>query len=164
MPTPTAHIIAGGTHFHVRPHLALAAPAYGATGHALQSQLETRGLLAALHLTAMAGGPKDLDTNADVARLVGALVADPATRLLFMPVALSDFSGSVLEEGEPTPSGKHAPRLRTGDGSKLLALTPAPKVIGAVRRERKDIFLVGFKTTAGAAPAAQFAAGLRLLK
>ncbi len=37
-------------------------------------------------------------------------------------------------------------------------------MIGAVRRERKDIFLVGFKTTTGATPAEQFAAGLRLLK
>src|SRR5580692_2471661 len=99
MSTPTTHIIAGGTHFHVRPHLALAAPAYGATGHALLSQLETRGRPAALHLTTMAGGPKDLDTNADVARLVGALVADPATKLLFMPVALCDFTASVLEGG-----------------------------------------------------------------
>jgi hypothetical protein len=164
MLTPTAHVIAGGTHFHVRPHLALAAPAYGATGHALLNQLETRGRPAALHLTAMAGGPKDLDTNADVARLVGTLVADPATRLLFMPVALCDFTASVLAGGEPTASGKRAPRLRTGDGAQTLALTPAPKVISAVRRERKDIFLVGFKTTAGAAPAEQFAAGLRLLK
>ena len=164
MATPTAHIIAGGTHFHVRPHLALAAPAYGATGRALLHELETRGRAAALHLTTMAGGPKDLDTNADVARLVDALVADPATRLVFMPVALCDFTASVLEGGAPTPSGKGAPRLRTAAGAQTLALTPAPKVIGAVRRERKDIFLVGFKTTAGATPAEQLAAGLRLLK
>ncbi len=112
----------------------------------------------------MAGGPRDVDTNADVARLVGALVADPATRLIFMPVALYDFTASVLEGGEPTASGKRAPRLRSDDGTQTLALTPTPKVIGAIRRERKDIFLVGFKTTAGAAPDAQFAAGLRLLK
>jgi DNA / pantothenate metabolism flavoprotein/Class II Aldolase and Adducin N-terminal domain len=164
MPPPTAHVIAGGTHFHVRPHLALAAPAYGATGRALVHELETRGRAAALHLTAMAGGAKGLDTNADVARLVDALVADPATRLLFMPVALCDFTASVLAGSEPTLSGKGAPRLRTGDGSQTLAMTPAPKVIGGVRRERKDIFLVGFKTTAGAAPAEQFAAGLRLVK
>jgi hypothetical protein len=164
MHAPTAHVIAGGTHFHVRPHLALAAPAYGATGRTLIHELETRGRPAALHLTTMAGGPGDLDTNADVARLVEALVADPATRLLFMPVALCDFTASVLEGGERTPSGNGAPRLRTSLGRQVLELTPAPKVIGTVRRERKDIFLVGFKTTAGAAPAEQLAAGLRLLK
>lgn len=160
----SAHIIAGGTHYHVRPHLALCAPAYGGTGRKIQQELEARGEEAALHLTAMAGGDRRLDTNDDVAALVQSLVADPATRLLFMPVALCDFAGAVLEGGAPTPGGKAAPRLRTDEGAQLLALTPAPKVISAVRRERKDIFLVGFKTTAGASPSAQFDAGLKLLK
>lgn len=159
-----AHIIAGGTHFHVRPHLALAAPAFGAAGRKLKAALEARGRPAALHLTAMAGGDKHLDTNDDIARLVSTLVADPATRLLFMPVALCDFTGAVLDGGAPTPSGKGEPRLKTDEGPKTLSLTPAPKVIGMVRRERKDIFLVGFKTTAGAGEAEQFAAGLKLLK
>jgi hypothetical protein len=164
MPRPTAHIIAGGTQFHVRPHLSLAAPARGTTGRLLLHELETRGTAASLYLTAMAGGPPDLDTNADVARLVSALSADPETRLLFMPVALCDYTAEVIEDGTPTPSGKQAPRLRTAEGPKTLALTPAPKLIGAVRRERKDIFVVGFKTTTGASPSAQLSAGLRLLK
>lgn len=164
MPTPTAHVIAGGTHFHVRPHLALAAPARGATGRILVHELQTRGVPAALHLTSMAGGPKDLDTNDDVARLVAAVTAEPSTRLLFMPVALCDYTGAILEDGAPTPSGKQAPRLRTAEGRQAMALSPAPKIISSVRRDRKDVFLVGFKTTTGATPAAQLAAGLRLLK
>src|SRR4029078_422120 len=123
-----------------------------------------RGSPVSLHLTAMAGGDQGLDTNADVARLVAKLVKDSTTRLLFMPVALCDFTGAVLDGGIVTPSGKGAPRLKTEEGPQTLVLTPAPKVITAVRRERKDIFLVGFKTTAGAAPAEQFAAGLKLLK
>jgi hypothetical protein len=45
-----------------------------------------------------------------------------------------------------------------------LDLIPAPKIISKIRRERKDIFLVGFKTTAGATPDEQFDAGLGLLK
>lgn len=164
MPPGSAHIIAGGTHFHVRPHLALSAPAFGGTGRKLAAALEARGRPATLHLTAMAGGSKDLDTNADVARLVASIVADEAARLLFMPVAFCDFTGAVLEGTAATPSGKGEPRLRTGDGPRTLSLTPAPKVIGAVRRERKDIFLVGFKTTAGASEAEQLTAGLTLLK
>ena len=158
------HILAGGTHHHVRPHLALAAPAYGGTGRRLVELLASHDRASTLHLTTMAGGPRDLDTNDDVARLLGALTADPATRLIFMPVALCDFEGAVLDEGEPTLSGKGEPRLQTSEGARLLRLVPAPKVIRAVRRERKDIFLVGFKTTAGAAEAEQFAQGLRLLK
>src|SRR5262249_17873948 len=100
----------------------------------------------------------------DVARLVDSLARDPSTRMLFMPVALCDFSGAVLEAGAPTPSGKAESRLKTERGAQTLLLSPAPKVISRVRRERKDIFLVGFKTTAGASEAEQFAAALALLK
>ncbi|MEO7329424.1 MAG: class II aldolase/adducin family protein [Minicystis sp.] len=164
MSTHETHVLAGGTHHHVRPHLALAAPAYGGTGKKLVALLEARGRSSILHLTAMAGGPRDLDTNEDIARLVATLTEAPTTRLVFMPVALCDFEGAVLDAGEPTRSGKAEPRLQTSEGAQLLRLTPAPKVIGAVRRTRKDIFLVGFKTTAGASEAEQFAAGLRLLK
>jgi hypothetical protein len=164
MITPTAHIIAGGTHFHVRPHLALSAPAYGETGRAIARELEARGQPAALHLTRMAGGAADLDTVDDVAALVARIVQNPMARMLFMPVALCDFTASVLEDGAPTPSGKEAPRLRTSDGPKVALLTPAQKVILSVRRERKDIFLIGFKATSGASPAEQLAAGLTLLK
>ena len=159
-----AHVIGGGTHFHVRPHFALSAPAYGATARQLASLLEARSQATRLHLTRMAGGDRDLDTNADVARLVEALVCDPATGLLFMPVALTDYIGDIETGGRPTASGKGAPRLRTTDGDQLLHLSPAAKVIGNVRRTRKDIFLVGFKTTAGAHAKEQFAQGLELLK
>src|SRR5262245_8392373 len=148
--TAIAHVIAGGTRFHVRPHLALSAPANGGTGRRLARLLQARDVSTALHLTTMAGGARDLDTNADVASLVQRIVADPGARILFMPVALCDFEGAVIQDGAPTPSGPGEPRLRTGEGPRLLALTPAPKVIAAVRRERKDLFLVGFKSTARA--------------
>lgn len=162
--TSRIHIVAGGTSYHVRPHLALSAPAFGGAGRAIERALSRRGRTASLHLTAMAGGPRDLDTNEDVARLVGTLIRDPATRVLFMPVALCDFTASVLEGGAATPSGKAEPRLRTREGAQTLSLTPAPKVIREIRRERKDVFLVGFKTTAGATETEQLAAGLTLLK
>ncbi|NUO49054.1 MAG: hypothetical protein HOV80_09385 [Polyangiaceae bacterium] len=164
MSRPTAHVIAGGTIAHVRPHLALCAPAYGGTGKRLMRALEARGIEAKLHKTKMAGGPADLETNEDVARLVAGIVADPAARMLFMPVALCDFTGSMLEEGEPTMSGLDAPRLESRTGPRTMLLTPADKVIAAVRRTRKDLFLVAFKATAGAAPTKQLSAGLRLLK
>src|SRR3954469_9547779 len=130
--TAFAHVIAGGTRFHVRPHLALSAPANGGTGRRLARLLSGRDVSTELHLTAMAGGPRELDTNADVAALAERIVADRGARILFMPVALCDFEGAVLEGGAPTPSGPGAPRLRTGDGPQTLALTPAPKVISAV--------------------------------
>ena len=126
----SAHIIAGATRRRGRPAspCAPAAAADGGTGQRIERELAARGRRVALHLTATAGGPRHLDTDADLAALVRSLVADPEARLLFMPVA------------------------------------PAPRGIAAVRRDRKDIFLVGFSTTAGASEAAQFAAGLALIK
>lgn len=164
MSATSIHIVAGGTSYPVRPHLSLSAPAFGRAGREIERALSRRGRTASLHLTAMAGGSRELDTNDDVARLVGTLVRDPATRMIFMPVALCDFTASVLIEGVATPSGKNEPRLRTAEGGQTLLLRPAPKVIREIRKERKDVFLVGFKTTAGATEAEQLAAGLTLLK
>ena len=157
------HVFGGGTFFHVRPHLALAAPAFGATARRIASILVgERGVDAELHLTRMAGG--DLDTNEDVARALDALVANPTTKIIFLSTALCDYEGHVVEHGVPTASGKREPRLRTIEGPRELALTVAEKIIGRVRRARKDIFLVGFKTTTGADLRTQYEAGLDLLK
>lgn len=184
------HIIGGGTLFHVRPHLALAAPAYGSVAHQLfqmcndeMSELET-----VLNLTKMAGG-KTIETNRDVENLIGTLCADPATKIIMMPVALCDFKvesieETLLEEGgvyEPDDDndymhypttitirhecGKEKPRLKslTGAGMKLV-LHPSEKLIAKIRQYRKDIFLVGFKTTTDATEQEQYVAGLHLLK
>jgi hypothetical protein len=45
-----------------------------------------------------------------------------------------------------------------------MILTPAEKLIGKIRKERKDIFLVGFKTTASATEDQMYLSGLDLLK
>jgi hypothetical protein len=171
----THYIIGGGTIFHVRPHLALCAPAYGKTALSLQAILgkylpDDKKLL---RLTRMAGGNPDLETNADVSRLIDEIIADPSTGIVFMSAALCDFEGSILEEtngppGAPldrvTLSGKNQPRLKTKEGVQRMTLQPADKLIGRIRKERKDIFLVGFKTTTGATSQEQYEAGLTLLK
>jgi hypothetical protein len=45
-----------------------------------------------------------------------------------------------------------------------MELRPVAKLIGTVRRHRKDIFLVGSKHTSGASPDEQYVAGLQLVK
>lgn len=172
------HVLGGGTVFHVRPHLALSAPAYGETARRIAEILERdHGERPVLHLTRMAGGRKDLETNADVARLLDELIQDRNTGVIYMSAAPCDFEGSLAQEAiavsEPWSSagplisdgvaGKHLPRLRS-DRDHYLELTPAAKVINKIRKSRKDIFLVGFKTTAGFGPQAQYEAGLTLLK
>lgn len=170
----THYIIGGGTLFHVRPHFALCAPAYGKVAHLIQEILTGWYLpdeRIALHLTRMAGGDPALETNADVSKLVDAIIADPDAGLVFMSAALCDFTGHIVEddpkfEGETyeSASGKDQPRLKTIEGHKDMVLLPAEKLLGRIRKARKDIFLVGFKTTTGATPQEQYEAGLALLK
>lgn len=156
----TTHVIGGGTVFHVRPHLALCAPAYGTVARQLHAMLREKGEDATLHLTRMGGDPRGPETNGDVAELVDRLVADPKTKRIFLASALCDFEGSI--DGEQ--SGKDAPRLRTAEGARTMELYPADKIVSRIRKTRKDVFLVAFKTTAGATAQAQYEAGLTLLK
>jgi hypothetical protein len=183
-----AHIFGGGTFFDVRPHFALAAPAFGGTARTLYDMFrkdfkEEKGIgnqivekadydtyMPSLHLTSMAGG--SLRTNEDIDRKLEELVADPRTKIIIMSAALCDFDCLGIRRGEETTTdvGREHPRLKSNDFVDkykmgiALELHPSEKLIGKIRRERKDIFLVGFKTTSGATDDEQFLAGLGLLK
>jgi ribulose-5-phosphate 4-epimerase/fuculose-1-phosphate aldolase len=182
------HIIGGGTVFHIRPHLALTAPAYGKVVKDIEEALYQQGFDGIVHsyTTKMAGNrhriwtarsgyedttPKNLETNADVAKLIDELVVlDPDPKIIFMPVALCDFDVQLHEIDSRTgwsslKTGRDQPRLLSSAAADYgITLRPAEKLIGQVRKQRKDIFLVGFKTTTGASKQDQFEAGLRLVK
>lgn len=163
------HILGGGTFSHVRSHLALAAPAFGATARQLSEifsrQIAEQGLQdrfeVKLTLTKMADSSSNLVTPEDVQSHLESLVAEPSTKIIVMNVAMADFHGQVGS----IPSGAHAKRLESRGASPVsIDLTPAPKAIGLIRQTRKDIFAIGFKTTCGAEPTLQYTKGLRLLK
>lgn len=183
-------IIGGGTFYHIRPHLAIAAPAYGTTARHLTELILNEDASHELfaYQTTMAGGehmhfaagddrdlfessvwPPEprLETNEDVSKLIDTIIANPKAKILFLPVAMCDFEGQVLQgnlldEGL-LPSGKNERRLSSEKGL-TLSLTPSEKIIRKIRKARKDIFLVGFKTTTGCSIEEQFEAGLKLLK
>lgn len=163
------HVLGGGTFSHVRSHLALATPAFGETARSLARVLthlceDTEANYdyeVVLHLTKMADPMvSKLVTNDDVAKLLDTLIADPDTRGIVFNVALTDFDGMV---GMVAPD-KYAARLQSREKGQTIQLTAADKLIGRIRKERKDIFVVGFKTTSSKGPEDQYAAGLRLLK
>lgn len=166
------YVIGGGTVQHVRPHLALSAPAYGTTAKVMHNALvdlsvsdtEGKRFSPELILTRMAGRRRGPETNEDVKELVQGLVEDRRTRMIVMNAALCDFSGNVVEERGVTTSGKDQGRLRTNKGEVQLTLHPTHKILSDIRRTRKDIFLVAFKTTAGECLEEQFNQGLALLK
>ncbi len=166
------HIIGGGTYFHIRPHFSLCAKAYGQTAKQLTQlfdnyRFQHDGPKPELHLTQMADPLSKLETNADIERLVDELIADPTTKMIVMTAALCDWDVKGIG-GYNDNVGADLPRLKTREGGvfrdRTLKLSPSAKIIEKIRRERKDIFLIGFKTTAGDSEDAQFNAGLRLLK
>lgn len=165
MANKTIYILGGGTFSHVRSHLSVAAPAFGGTAkriHTLiQNDLERFGNFdKKLMLTKMADSDSNVVENEDVAIIVDTIIQDASAKIVFMNMALCDFEGTIGN----TPSGKYADRLRTVEGEQNIALTPAAKLIGKIRERRKDIFVVGFKTTCNETKAVMFERGLDLLK
>jgi hypothetical protein len=155
-------IIGGGTFSHIRNHLALAAPAFGTTAKEINKicgekipKMET-----SLILTQMAGGSSSLNTNEDIKQLVEKLKNDLDVKIVFFNVAMCDFSGKIGD----IDSGKYSQRLKTSEGKNSIDITPLDKVIKSIRDGRKDILLVGFKTTCDATEDEQYVAGLNLLK
>lgn len=157
------HIISGGTRVPVDSHLYLGSKASGSTGRILydfcwqKSSLETH-----LHLTRMADPESvesswDMDTPEDVRDRVKQLAALESTKILFLPVAIVDFSLDVGLTGDPK-------QHRIKSVARDARLVPTPKILTEVRKHRKDIFLVAFKQTTGATEQEQYLAGLNLLK
>lgn len=160
-------IYGGGTVEHLASHMAVCAPAYGKAAKDLlwlcrpvfnHSLVETR-------LTKMAGGA-DMETSEDVAKDVAAAVEDQRTKVIFMTTAFCDFIplwGERLFEDKVYPSKFQRLDSRTTRalGIKCVA---AEKILPRIREKRKDIFLVGFKTTLGRTGQEMFERGLRLCK
>lgn len=157
-------IIGGGTFSHVRNHLALAAPAFGSTAKMIHAIMSQHQLMKQYHvqltLTKMANPESDLITNQDVSNYVDRLIEDQDVKIIVFNAALCDFNGTV----DSQPSGSHAERLKTADGAADIRIVPADKLIKRIRKERKDIFLVAFKTTTSKSIKDQYIAGLNLLK
>ncbi|HTK60082.1 MAG TPA: phosphopantothenoylcysteine decarboxylase, partial [Candidatus Baltobacteraceae bacterium] len=170
-----SYVIAGGTFVQVAPHFALSAPAFGKVGRDLAALLpaayteagqeaETRLVLTRMALGGaerpqadqallLGAGIEDLETNEELEKLVDHLIARPDTGAIVMAAAACDFRPAETSEARFSSATPPA-----------LTLVAEEKIIRKIRRLRKDIFLVGFKTTSGAAADDQYMAGLRLLK
>ena len=172
------YIIGGGTNTYISNHLALSAPAYGTTAKHLYQKFLNHSdnkMDVELCLTKMADPSQDyLDTPEDVETLVDELIADPDTRVIIFNVAMVDYKPTYLQEwrtedktrGEDVNTfGKYRRRISTTGTPVIdLELKPYDKIINKIRKERKDILLVGFKTTCGATKEEQFLKGLKLCK
>lgn len=135
-----------------------------------------------------AAGIKMLETNEDLEKMIDHLILQPETKGIILAAAICDWKPDELavveEKGRETDRyealtenlvedraefGKKEPRLQTrpNEGWRRhvdLRLTAADKIIGKIRKTRKDIFLVGFKATTGQSEQEQYITGLGLLK
>jgi DNA / pantothenate metabolism flavoprotein len=166
------HIFGGGTVSHIANHFAICAPAYGTTAKTLRHIMEYDkrygNMQVNMELTKMAGG--NLETNEDVAKRIEQLKSDSRTKIIFFNCALVDWKPNHGEYYNEYPKkiiefGKYATRLETKNTNWVsLNLSPAEKIISNIRKGRKDIFLVGFKTTCGATKQEMYEKGLFLCK
>lgn len=154
-------VLGGGTISHVRAHMAIAAPAYGNTAKTIHNiaKEKIKNMDVELVLTKMADSTSKLETNVDVSHYIDSLINDNTTKIVFFNCAMVDFDGQIGN----IESGKYATRLSSKEKA-TINLAPSDKVISKIRKHRKDIFLVGFKTTCGATQDEMFAKGLDLLK
>src|SRR5579859_3226969 len=175
MKNKNVHIFGGGTIAHIASHFAVCAPAYGTTAYKLAKLCRSRfnDCNIQLDMTKMSEpGLSKMETNEDVANRVAELVKDPNTKVIFFSYALVDWSpkSAIINDRSDYPDikfytelDKYSHRLNSR-GTLTLSLDPATKIISTIRKDRKDIFLVGFKTTCGATKQEMFEKGLRLCK
>jgi len=147
-------ILGGGTFYHVRNHLSIAAPAFGTTARWLHEQLPHSNLV----LTRMADPFSKLETNADVVAIMNEYLADTNLKVVIMNVAMCDYDGQIAD----VSSGKHARRMKTKAGQQIMQLEPSQKVIKNIKEQRPDILLVGFKTTTHHSPEEQIEAAIEM--
>lgn len=156
-------ILGGGTFSHVRSHMSLAAMAYGETARTLFEMCGNKfpNMDIELVLTRMANSGKGhLETNDDVKEYISTIINDNTVKVVFFNIALCDFDGMV----DGFPGGKYKRRLETKQGPQTILITPTEKIIRLIREKRKDIFLIGFKTTCNESEEIMFQKGLNLLK
>lgn len=165
------HIFGGGTVSHITSHLALSSPAYGTTARRLHALCLERfpTMNSYLELTKMAGGA--LETNDSVLNRIYQIKSDPNTKIVFFNCALVDWEPTELlvSDGDNddviyTEFGKYNSRLESRAGEANLWIGTSPKIVPEIRRGRKDIFLVAFKTTCGASKQEMYLKGLKLCK
>ena len=169
----TVYIFGGGTVAHIANHFAVCAPAYGKTARQLSGLVAERfnkekpTVNICEEFTRMAGGK--LETNEDVLARVNEIKKNSDTRIIFFNCALVDWTPTHYAQYSQsnqygTVFSKYHQRLETKNGNIELIFNPAGKIISTIRTGRKDIFLVGFKTTCGASKQEMYEKGLNLCK
>lgn len=114
-------------------------------------------------------GLTKLESNDDLSKIVDYLISQENTRCIIMAAAVCDFEPFFIAELE---NGVHNPCSKFGKTQKRLEssnvytmdIKPSEKILPKIRQQRKDIFVVSFKTTAGVGRDETYKKGLLALK
>lgn len=159
-------IYGGGTHCFIANHFSLCAPANGETARRMAELCREiiPNMEVDLRLTKMAGG-NSINTYDDLADDLATVVADQTTKVIIMNAAVIDFMPFCLSgsDGDVRDFGKYKQRLHSNQ-EYTIDVRPTPKLLKNIRKNRKDIFLVGFKSTTNYNLDNQYAVAMDLLK
>lgn len=173
MKIKNVYIFGGGTVAHISNHFSVFTPAYGTTAKKLEKLVSDRfsNCNVKLELTKAAGG--SLETNSDVKNKIDEIKKDFNTKVVFFNCALVDFEPKslTLSDGNRVREfGKYNKRLESSPytdkykQSISIDFESSDKIIPSIRENRKDIFLIGFKTTCGSTKQQMYEKGLKLCK
>ena len=117
---------------------------------------------------------KKLETYKHVKKLIEYITNLESTKGIILPAAICDYKPRIvkkLNDDKRTLGnvvefhpGKKARRLKTSEGSLSVEIQPTEKIVHSIRRRRKDVFLVSFKTLAGDSVETNYKVGLNSLK
>lgn len=155
------HILGGGTTSYVAPHLSLCAPAYGTIAKEIAKEfsISKTKMNIVLGLTSMAGGTIG-DSLQAVKNHIHKLINNLDTKIVIMSCAICDFKIHTIESNDPNDI---TGRLNSENQYKLH-ICAAEKLLPMIRKERKDIFLVGFSTTYNKNQAEMYKKAIKTLK
>lgn len=169
------HVFGGGTVSYISSHFALSAPAYGSTARKIADLCRERfnnKLDVHLELTNMAlGGHGPLNTSEDISNRIDQLIESPLTKIIFFSCAIVDYQPIYVEKVDDdwetivTDCSKYSSRISSRENPQIAINAKVNrKIISDIRKSRKDIFLIGFKTTCGLTNQEMYGKGLGLCK
>lgn len=160
------YIFGGGTVDYIGNHFCLSAPAYGSTAKKLYSLACEKFEACNVYreLTKMADQNSIIETTQDLSKRIDVLIKDPNTKVIFFTCAIPDYTPLKIKEiPEHIFSKKN--RLESKNFNNInVEFAVNEKIIAKIRKERKDITLISFKTTCGATNQEMYEKGLNLCK
>lgn len=150
-------IFSGGVSVPIADHFSVSANAYGGTGRRLQKMFQQHPdckMDVCVYSSLMADNDGLFETHEELKEILLETINDLSVKVIVFNCALPNFG--------PLNSDVNS-RIKT-TSNLILEFKPLEKLIKLIRKERKDIFLVGFKTTLNADKLQMYNDGCKLLK